>query len=95
MERSENWGKLEQAQKRNIKLEKLGQSSRRFEIGTREGGNSRTTSFEVDGLSSKAEVSQEIVNKYEHHKKQTSNIYYWHCNGNNTMITAVLSLSKQ
>ena len=38
-----NWGKLEQAQKRNMKLEKLGEASRRFEIGAREGGNSRTT----------------------------------------------------
>ena len=38
-----NWGKLEQAQRRGMKLEKPGEASRRFKIGTREGGNSRTT----------------------------------------------------
>ena len=43
----ENRGKLEQAQKRSMKLEKLGEASRRFEIGARQGGNSRTTNSRV------------------------------------------------
>ena len=77
-------------------LEKLGEAPKRFEIGTREGGNSRTTEFEVDGLSWKVDVSQESLKKSVSQKhNETNNIYYDHCNDHRIAMTTILSSSKQ
>ena len=59
------------------------------------GGNSRPTEFEVDGRSSKVEISQASLDKSEKLKNETNNMYYGHCNDHNIAMTTILPLSQQ